>query len=424
MSVEKTPQLMENNLTADVAKKTIKHKDPKQPNPEITYDNYLKSTLALKTYKMPELKAAAKLFRLHISGSKAAIISRIETYFLHIRISTIIQRYWRGWLVRKSYKLRGPAVNSRTTCVNDTDFVTMEPLEEIPFENFYSYTDEKHFTYGFNVVSLYQLICKKTKNENPYNREKFSDKIIEDVISLYRSSYIIYPEFQKENAFVQPPPVADTPRVQLNRRYTARMMRNRRREMIQNQMDMDDDDMSEDESIRPENNVVIDYQPAIHAENTGRLANEDLERFASIQRIRSGSVTQRINQLFVEIDHLGNYTQSIWFSQLDMRGYYRLYGCLYDIWNYRGQMDNETKFRICPYHNPFDGIFSRPVQYGNLNLEQMQLVSLIVMENLIYSGVDEDYRKIGCFHALSGLTIVSSAARTAMPWLYESVMYQ
>jgi hypothetical protein len=45
------------------------------------------------------------------------------------------------------------------------------------------------------------------------------------------------------------------------------------------------------------------------------------------------------------------------------------------------------------------------------------------MENMVYSGVDEEYRKIGCFHALSALTIVSYPARAALPWLYESVMY-
>jgi hypothetical protein len=42
---------------------------------------------------------------------------------------------------------------------------------------------------------------------------------------------------------------------------------------------------------------------------------------------------------------------------------------------------------------------------------------------MVYSGIDDDHRKIGAFHALSGLTIVSLDARLAMPWLYESVAY-
>jgi hypothetical protein len=45
------------------------------------------------------------------------------------------------------------------------------------------------------------------------------------------------------------------------------------------------------------------------------------------------------------------------------------------------------------------------------------------MENLIYSGIDEEYRKIGALHVLSALTLVSSPARIAMPWLYESIVF-
>ena len=45
------------------------------------------------------------------------------------------------------------------------------------------------------------------------------------------------------------------------------------------------------------------------------------------------------------------------------------------------------------------------------------------MENMVYSGVDEDHRKIGALHVLSALTVVSSGARETMPWLYESVAY-
>jgi hypothetical protein len=86
-------------------------------------------------------------------------------------------------------------------------------------------------------------------------------------------------------------------------------------------------------------------------------------------------------------------------------------------------MNYETKQRICPFHGPFDYIFTRPVQYNTLSLEQIKLACLIVMENMIYSGIDDEYRKIGCFHALSALTVVSPGARDAMPWLYESVVY-
>ena len=44
------------------------------------------------------------------------------------------------------------------------------------------------------------------------------------------------------------------------------------------------------------------------------------------------------------------------------------------------------------------------------------------MENLIYSSVDIEYRKIGALHSLTALTVVSHGARRALPWLYESLL--
>ena len=41
---------------------------------------------------------------------------------------------------------------------------------------------------------------------------------------------------------------------------------------------------------------------------------------------------------------------------------------------------------------------------------------------MVYMGIDADHRNLGAFHILTALTIVSIPARTAMPWLYESIM--
>jgi hypothetical protein len=37
-------------------------------------------------------------------------------------------------------------------------------------------------------------------------------------------------------------------------------------------------------------------------------------------------------------------------------------------------------------------------------------------------GLDDEHRKLGVFHALSALTVVSIGARSTMPWLYESLV--
>jgi hypothetical protein len=391
-------------------KKSIKY-DSSKNILNISYENFVKSKVILKTYKIPELKKAAKKFNLHISGTKKILIQRLEEYFNKCKKSIVIQKVFRSSIVQKSFKMRGPAINDRKKCVNDTDFVIMEPLAEIPFEQFFSYTDSHNFIYGFNIGSLIQII-KKTKNEkttNPYNREPIPNNIISDIITLYKISYIIYPNFKDENEVFMIGP-------NYKRQYNLAEIREHSN--INTNINRIED---ENRNIQDNTNIMTAvYRPLL---NRNRFTMEELIRYEKIEEMRTKPLNQRINELFIEIDHLGNYTQSNWFSNLDIRAYNRLYRSLYDIWNYRSQMNMETKQRICPFHGPFDSIFTRPVQYNMLSYEQIKLACLIVMENMVYSGVDEEYRKIGCFHALSGLTIVSMGARTSMIWLYESVIY-
>jgi hypothetical protein len=130
-----------------------------------------------------------------------------------------------------------------------------------------------------------------------------------------------------------------------------------------------------------------------------------------------------MREIFIRIDQLGNYSQSEWFTTLDRRNYITLYRTLYDIWNYSGQLPFDVKNNICPLFDPFSNIFSIPIQVNSITLEQMQFICVTVFENMIYCGTSDEYSKLGALHVLSALTMVSSGARSAMPWLYESLAY-
>ena len=404
LKITKTPRTKSSSATATKPKPIIE-------KPDITFDNYIKNKLSLKTYKIPQLKHAAKINKLHITGSKQTLIVRITEFFTKTNHAIHIQKTFRRHIVQFSTKLRGPALHNIKICVNDTDFVTLEPLDEIPKENFFSYSDDKNFTYGFNISSVVNILKKNLMSNdtlsNPYNREKIPEQIISNAISLYRITYIIYPEFRKENEnFVTN---------KIIRRYTISppSVDNLRNAFEDNNTD---DDTGEHPSLM--NRV---YRPRLITNYTTNQNNYN--RYNTLQNIRTRPIHQRINDLFMEIDQLGNYTQASWFSTLDLRSFYRLYRGLYDIWSYRAGLSFELKIKICPFHGPFDGVFSRTPRQSELSIEEIKLACLIVMENMIYSGIDDDHRKIGCLHALSGLTIVSHGARTAIPWLYESVMY-
>jgi hypothetical protein len=328
----------------------------------LNYTDYFKKRISLTSYKIPELKKIAKHYGLHITGTKPLLIERITTLFNKSKHIIKIQAIFRGWIVKTSMKLRGPALKKRANCVNDNDFVTLEPINEIPISNFYSYMDSKNFVYGFDICSLIHFIRNKNKLENPFNREKFTSDITDNIKKLYRLCFIIFPEFKNEN------------------------------EKLPSQLI----ERSTNTSI---NNYTHDQQ----------------NRLNTLIINRRNSLSQRIINIFLEIDQLGNYTNSNWFN-LSTANYIRLYRHLYDIWYLRSQLSRETRYSICPLNSPFTA-----ERNMFLDFEYIKTACVEVFENLIFMGIDDEHRSLGAFHALTALTIVSVDAREALPWLYESV---
>lgn len=365
----------------------------------LPYNKYFKDSINLKKYKLPELKTIVKEYNLTRTGNKNVLIIRIQEFFNKMKSSELIQKTFRGWLVRRSFKLRGPAWKNRELCVNDTDFITLEPINEIPYELFYSYTDEKKFIYGFSLISLMQLIKNKTALKNPYNREKFPDNCVQDIISLNNITKMIYQKFMDEVEFYQ---TNNLLRKNVPLRYNR-------------------DEINNINSNQNANFSREYYRPTI-IPGTYNVAEMNTKYNLLIES-RTKLIQARIQNLFMEIDQLGNYSQSAWFSNLDRIGCLRFYRCLCDLWNYRAQLSFEIKKKICPFIEPFANIFNRNVLYNDAPLEDFQILCVTVMENLIYCGFDDEYRKISAFHLLSALTIVSVPARNALPWLYESIAY-
>jgi hypothetical protein len=119
----------------------------------------------------------------------------------------------------------------------------------------------------------------------------------------------------------------------------------------------------------------------------------------------------------MEIDQLGNYTQSSWFSNLSDRGLVHLFRYLYDIWTYRGQLTAQTKQRISSLQDPFHGM----PNLQSVDIDELRKHCLHVMEHMVFTGIDIEYQKIGALHVLSAMTLVSLPARHAMYWLYEGL---
>jgi len=144
-------------------------------------------------FMVSHLKVIAKHYNLKLGGTKKDLTLRI---FAHLYFSSFIikiQKNFRGKLQRLfCTKMHGPAYLNRSLCVNQTDFLSMEELTQIPLHQFFSYKDVDGFIYGFDAVSMHNLIEKNTgKLLNPYNRNVFPNDTLNNFKKLINLSKML-----------------------------------------------------------------------------------------------------------------------------------------------------------------------------------------------------------------------------------------
>jgi hypothetical protein len=152
-------------------------------------------TMLLKyNYTLQQLKMiiAHHKLKLKLNGTKSSLVTNIYS-FLYLSARVIeIQKIFRGFLVKKYILSQGPALRKRGLCTNVTDFLTMDNISDLTYEQFFSFQDIDGFIYGFDLLSIYNLIYKfEGPIKNPYNRLPITKEIIENFGNLIRLSKIL-----------------------------------------------------------------------------------------------------------------------------------------------------------------------------------------------------------------------------------------
>ena len=130
----------------------------------------------------------------------------------------------------------------------------------------------------------------------------------------------------------------------------------------------------------------------------------------------------KILELFQKIDYLGNYTNTNWFNNLDKSSLIIFLKELIDIWNYRAMLSRETKINICPpFGNPFRNLSFNIANIYSFNYNVIKKNIIVVMDELISKGINNEYKSLGASYILCSLTLVSNDAAEALPHLYWSV---
>ena len=160
------------------------------------------SLLTENNYRVPQLKKICKHYQLKVSGNKNVLLNKIYRHLYLSNFAISIQKFIRGYLTRKWCLAHGPAYINRSLCTNNTDFFTMQELNTIPINQFFSYKDKDDFIYGFDIISLYTLYQNATeKGEhalNPYNRNELPPNLLKKLRTVIRISRVLNFEIQIE----------------------------------------------------------------------------------------------------------------------------------------------------------------------------------------------------------------------------------
>lgn len=145
-----------------------------------------------KKYTIHDISSICDFFNYSIKRRRKS--NMIEECYLFLKkgySAEKIQKCWRRRIFRELKNTQGPAIYNRKLCNNTEDFLTTETMDEIAYYFFIS-VKENDFIYGFNIISVYNLI-KKTKPStsplNPYTRNPFTPLFVETIYRRMKLNY-------------------------------------------------------------------------------------------------------------------------------------------------------------------------------------------------------------------------------------------
>ena len=128
-------------------------------------------------------------------------------------------------------------------------------------------------------------------------------------------------------------------------------------------------------------------------------------------------INMKIKDVFYQINMLDNYTNPCWFKNLELYQLIELYIRTEDIWNYRSNMDIESKKNIV--NN--GAVFNIPLHMIKMSKSKIKMQNIILNDymRLITEGINREEKKLGAILILTALVEVSIDAADALPHLIQ-----
>jgi len=332
---------------------------------------------SLEYYKLIKKQDASK-FMLAINNVNL-LISLFETLVnVNFNLSKIIklQKWIRKSLNKFKNKLHGPALNNRNLCVNDSDFVSLDDLKDIPESEFISFKDDTGFIYGFHIDSIIELIFKS--DENYYENFKknssnlYYKQFIKTLINHYNKIKIFNPYTRftidcetKQNII----------RLYSRNKYNTKL----------------------------HNSIHNSIQNAHNTQNNQTVLDIKI------------TIRNKCFSIFQKIEMLGYFADTSWLLDEHIKNIKIFYKKLASLWNFEFGLNNTARFKIAKNHNLFqnlhDIMISRADKYSLLDK------ILDTLNILVSYGETEGDRNTGCILVLYGLAFINHRCIQANPWL-------
>ena len=156
----------------------------------LKFNEYLK--LLDINYNVIQLKTMCRHYKQTVYGNKTILVNRIFNYLKLSHNVTRIQKYIRGYQRRLYFKLSH--IKQFKKIVNETDFLTLRDIHDIPYYQIFCLKDADGFVHGFDIKSLYNLLIKSDSTsplKNPYNRKELSKKTIDRIYHFIKLSHVL-----------------------------------------------------------------------------------------------------------------------------------------------------------------------------------------------------------------------------------------
>lgn len=327
----------------------------------------------------PSIRWMCKADRVRKTGTKAELALVVDRHERRARAAACIQSHCRKVIANRFITLARWRETRIEDCVNDRDFYTLDPWQQIPNPciMFYAPPGSTQY-YWFHIGSIVAVILRyevfRKPLINPYTRDNMDSRA---VVRLYKLARMLFPAVTADMP-TYPVEPADIGQV----------------EVMPETAPVDTTSRS-----RPE-------QGPIPRSNAYRRSMRKLAEMDDM------SIHQRMVELFIEFDLLGNYTNYMWLRGLSRDRVVRLNTELQNTWQ---MLPADLRDKICVLGDPYD-VFR--VQSAQTIGEPEALINCVsIMELMTYCGETTEDQKMGVMHILRALCEVSDSARRALPHL-------